>query len=173
MELDETQDGTEKQQEELQSRPEVQEPKKRGRKTKVNPAAEGNAQRETALNVPGGEAPKERKKKRKQIGFESMAKQIQGLHGFVAISTGIPELLLSEDESKLLAEAAVNFANEFDITINPKIVAGLQLFGACAIVYGPRILALKKRAAEAAKQNIVAPEPMQVPASDNQEVSMQ
>ncbi len=151
-------DGIEKQQSDLQSLPEIIEPKKRGRKSKANPAAEGNDASENAQQVPGADTPKERKRRKKQIGFESMAKQIQGLHGFIAMSTGISELTLSEDESKLLAEAAVNFANEFDLIINPKVTASLQLFGACAMIYGPRLLMLKKRANEAAKSKLILPE---------------
>lgn len=119
-------------------------PKRRGRKPK-NPVEQPDPiTGELPESLPSDE-PKERKKRKSKIDYTALAGQIQGLHTFVAMSTACPELMLDEKSSAMLAQAAGNFANEFGLSVNPKVAAAIQLAACCAMVYIPRIGAIRAR----------------------------
>lgn len=124
--------------------PELQTPvkRKRGRPPKNAPQLE-------TLGATGAqtEAPKKRQKTSadKMAGF---ARQIQGLHQLTAMVTGVPEIMLSDAESQALAESVINMADQYDLAIDGKTGAALQLLGTAAMIYGPRFFAFKGRMAQ-------------------------
>lgn len=130
-------------------------PKKRGRPPKVAPAnGEANP-------VPEGEKPSGSKRgrpsKKKGVSFSgddisTLAKQVTGLHQLAAIATGIPELQITEEEGQMLGMSIANVAQEYDLSLDGKTGALLQLAAACGMIYVPRFLALKKRVVAAQAQ---------------------
>jgi hypothetical protein len=81
-----------------------------------------------------------------------MGKQLCGLHIMAAQMTGIPEIAIGEEESQLLAQSIVNVADQYDLAIDGKTGAALQLVLTAAMIYGPRVLAVRARAAQARAQ---------------------
>jgi hypothetical protein len=120
-----------------------------GARNKVN----GEAPPETVNPVdPGAGAPPRRGRppgSRKTITGEeinALAQQIQGLHIMASMATGIPELQLTPNDAVLLANGILAVSKEYGLAISGKTAATLQLLGACAMVYVPRLIAVKQRA---------------------------
>lgn len=74
-----------------------------------------------------------------------MAKQLVGLHQMVAMISGFPEAMISEGEGKVLADAIVNISEQYELAIDGKTGAMIQLLGAAAMVYVPRAVAANSR----------------------------
>lgn len=127
-------------------------PKRRGRPPK-NPPKDGDP----SPVDPNAEAPKKRgrpsgKKHKVNLSGDDISligKQVTGLHKLAAIATGIPELELSDQEGATLGQAIANVAQEYDLALDGKTGALLQLAAACGMIYVPRFLHLKKRVAQA------------------------
>lgn len=79
---------------------------------------------------------------------EMLAKQLQGVHVMVAMITQSPEMQLSDPESIELAKAISGVCAEYNLSLNGKTGAMIQLLGAGAMVYLPRIMAIKQRKAQ-------------------------
>lgn len=120
--------------------------KRRGRPPKN---ATLNAENPGSAGSGESAAPKRRAKASGEK-LAAMAKQIQGLHLFVAMGTGVPELQITEAEAGMLASAMSEVAAEYGLSVDGKTGAALQLFGAAAMVYAPRYLAFRKRVAREA-----------------------
>lgn len=126
-------------------------PKKRGRKSNAERAAMAAEQIES-----GGAAPKTAAKKtgsgRKSYqpsDIAAMSKQLQGLHQMAAIISGIPVLQIRPDEGDMLAAAIVNVSEQYDLSIDGKTGALIQILGAAAMIYVPRfgmVMAMSKQA---------------------------
>jgi hypothetical protein len=121
-------------------------PKRRGRP----PGSKNRSREESTLTeaspVDGVSAKRGRPRKvHFEIDQAALARQIKGTHGLVAFATGMPELMLGDDESNQLAVAFVNFAREFDFEPNPKVMAGLELAGVMGFVYIPRVIKIAGR----------------------------
>ncbi len=78
---------------------------------------------------------------------DSLSKILLVLHAGVAGISKTPELVIDNAESDLLAGATVNLLDQFDITPDPKTQAAIALVVAAGTVYGPRVVAIKMRAA--------------------------
>lgn len=91
----------------------------------------------------------------------TLAKQIQGMHVMAAMMTGIGILQISEAESSLLAGGLSAVAEEYGLALDGKTGAALQLFGAAAMVYAPRIIAIQKAKAAARANTVDATEVVQ------------
>jgi hypothetical protein len=121
-------------------------PKRRGRKRK-NPAEVTEKGDVTEPKKRG------RKGKRIEINPEQMAKKIQLFHNFLFRAIGCPEMALDETESQTMAQAASDFSEEFGLTISNRILVITNLIGACATIYGPRVIIFRMKAqAKAAEQ---------------------
>ncbi len=90
-----------------------------------------------------------------------LAKSLMGIHQLGAMLLQVPELQLSEDESKGLADAVTAVCEEYGLAIDGKTGAAMQLFGACAMVYGPRYFHFKMRIAKESAQREQANVPTQ------------
>lgn len=99
---------------------------------------------------PKATAPRTRtaRKKAQPIDHDTLAKQLQGVHVMVAMITQSPEMQLSDPESIELAKAISGVCAEYNLSLNGKTGALIQLIGAGAMVYLPRIMAIKQRKAQ-------------------------
>lgn len=94
---------------------------------------------------------------------DRLARHIEGLHMIAALATGIPEARLTSKESESLAIAISAVAAQYDLAIDGKTGALLQLAGAAAMVYTPRVFAYRARLKRAKSGNPDLPFP---PAAD-------
>ncbi len=83
-----------------------------------------------------------------------LAKQLQGLHLMAAQMTGLAEVQISSDESMMLANSVIGVSEQYDLSIDGKTGAAIQLLATAAMIYLPRVLAIKARA-QAEKNNVV------------------
>lgn len=67
------------------------------------------------------------------------------IHLALSAITKMPELALDEAESKKLAEAASAVQAQYDVTLNPKMLAWSQLVIVAGAIYGPRAIAVSMR----------------------------
>lgn len=63
----------------------------------------------------------------------------------MAGATKIPELKLTQEESKQLANAIAEVNSHYDVVIDPKVMAWVGLSTACVSIYAPRLAAYKMR----------------------------
>jgi hypothetical protein len=70
---------------------------------------------------------------------------VQGLHLIAARMTGLPELELSQAEALALAESVAAVAREYNLALDGKTSATLQLLAACVMIYAPRFVAVRQR----------------------------
>lgn len=126
--------------------------RKRGRPSKAEHAASAA---DKVGASPVSSAPRGRKpgrKARPEFSAEArviLAAQIEGLHKISAMATGIPELMLSRDESVMLADAMANVAQEYGLSLSGKTGALLQFAGVAAFLYAPRFFAVNDRVRKA------------------------
>lgn len=116
-----------------------------GKKTPEN--IEAGATGPAAAKAPG---------KRTKVSYDKetialMGKQLVGLHLLAAMGTGIHEMQISEPEGYALAQGIVNVCEQYNLSIDGKTGAALQLAMTAGMVYGPRLLAVRKRANDEAK----------------------
>lgn len=116
-----------------------------GKKTPEN--IEAGAAGPTAAKAPG---------KRAKVSYDKetialMGKQLVGLHLLAAMGTGIHEMQISEPEGYALAQGVVNVCEQYNLSIDGKTGAALQLAMTAGMIYGPRLLAVRKRANDEAK----------------------
>ena len=123
--------------------------RKRGRPSDVERAlresvgaVEGNSAGTSGTAKRGGRS------KSKSSDPTVLARSLLGIHQVAAMITRIPEAQLSEQEGQLLAEAVVAVCEEYGLSIDGKTGAAMQLFGAAAMIYAPRVFAYKMRIAQ-------------------------
>ncbi len=125
----------------------------------------GRPKKDTTLNAEkiesGGKTSTASKpsKRRAPVSAENvklMGKQICGVHMIAAQVTGLGELMISEDEGYALASSIVLVAEQYDLSIDGKTGASLQLLFTAAMIYGPRALVIRSKM-NAPKSNVVAP----------------
>jgi hypothetical protein len=142
--------------ESLQETVEIQPPQRRG---PGRPRKDGSSPPGPKTEKPGApkaatEKPGKRSAKMSAEATANLAKQIQGMHAMAAMMTGIGIFQINDMEASLLANGISAVAEEYGLALDGKTGAALQLFGAAAMVYAPRILAIQKAKA-AARNNIV------------------
>lgn len=132
-------------------------PVKRGRgRPPKNAAAGGPAKESPSGSAPRrGRPPKSDKKVYSIDEIKLMGKQLVGLHVMVAQIGGIPELMIDEQSGELLAQSIINVADQYDLAIDGKTGAALQLAMTAAMIYGPRALAIRARMANQRQQQTV------------------
>ena len=127
----------------------VEPPKKRGRKS--------NAERERmaaeSIESGGAPAPKAaaakagaKRAKYAPADIGAMAQQLKGLHQMASMISGIPEMNLQDHEAIMLAGAIVRVSEEYDLSIDGKTGALIQILGTAAMIYVPRLGAITQRA---------------------------
>ena len=98
--------------------------------------------------------------KREPLDIAALSQQIAGIHMLAAQITGIPEVQINEYEAQMLATSVVAVCNEYDLSLDGKTGAFLQLIASAAIVYLPRVSVIRARLAEKdAPKHDIAPSP--------------
>ena len=91
------------------------------------------------------------------ISADSLAGILLITHTALAGFTGIPEIELESDDAGELSTATVNLLEQYDISVDPKLAAGIILFGVASKVYAPKVIMYKMRIAdEKEKQRALA-----------------
>lgn len=107
------------------------------------------------------EEPQRRRRRNKAVDKEALTKQLVGLHAMAAHLTGLELIAIGPSEAAMLADAIESMSREYDLALDGKTGAFIQLIAAAAVVYGPRVLkfrALKKRALAEQEAAITAAE---------------
>lgn len=120
--------------------------KKRGRppKDSLNEESIGD---EKPRKKPGPKPGSKRKKSRTwdNEARQALARQLIGIHMLAVSATGLAELAISENEAVLLADAMANVAQEYDLALDGKTGATIQLIATGAMIYLPRIAMINQR----------------------------
>lgn len=123
-----------------------------GSTTRKPPLTEQAVPAESAAAAPAGQSePAPRRRRTKTIDKEALAKQLVSMHEMVARLTGIGLIQIQLQEGMSLAEALESVSREYDLALDGKSGAIIQLIFAAGCVYGPRVMlyqAMKKRAAQ-------------------------
>lgn len=134
----------------------TQQPKRRGRPPKERPAGEG----EPAAPQQPGEKPQPKRGRKPKAkakttpeDLETLAQSLYGIHAVLAQALSMPELMLDAQGSRTLAAGVSRMQEEFGFEVSGKTGAVLAFLGAAAMVYVPRVIAIKARVqAEKARQ---------------------
>jgi len=112
-------------------------PKKRRGRPPKNP----NLQAE---KVDSSSAPKTRKVK---TSYDEglLTQQVVGIHMMAAQFSGIPEVVITPDEGKALAKSIILVADQYELSIDGKTGAFIQLLATAAMIYAPRFMMVKHR----------------------------
>ncbi len=118
-------------------------PKKRGRPRKnpetLNAESVGNA------GASSSSGPKKRSGKMSGEQIGNLAKQLQGIHMIAATITNLPEVMLHEKEAEMLAGSIANMASQYDLSLDGKTGAAIQLLATAAMIYTPRYFQIRAR----------------------------
>jgi hypothetical protein len=103
---------------------------------------------------PGGKNSDSASYGRKKAGMDidALAANLRAIHELMALGTGIGIMRLDEKEAKGLATAVSNLAAQYDMVLDPRTVAWINLLGVAASIYGPRILMIKAAQSMARQQ---------------------
>lgn len=110
---------------------------------------QGGADPELHFSASRPEAPKKPRKKRVTkkkepervlLDVPFLAKQISSLHVAISIMLQDARWMISEEESEMLSTALQHASEAYDITIDPRWAACMELVGVCAMIYVPRVM---------------------------------
>jgi hypothetical protein len=115
--------------------------------TPVDPALNGGA-------IPPTSEPQPTRRRRRvnQVDTESLTKQLIGVHQIAAKMTGLQVIAIDKDEAQILANGIAAVAREYDLALDGKTGAFIQLLGAAALVYGPRVVIIQQMKQQARRQ---------------------
>ena len=85
------------------------------------------------------------KRKASVNSVDNLSKQIEGLHIIAASMTGIKVLIISPNESSMLASSIITVCDEYNLSIDGKTGAAMQLLATAAMIYAPRIISIFKQ----------------------------
>ena len=85
------------------------------------------------------------KRKPSSNNVDNLSKQIEGLHIIASSMTGIKELIISPTESSMLASSIITVCDEYNLSIDGKTGAAMQLLATAAMIYAPRIISIFKQ----------------------------
>lgn len=93
-----------------------------------------------------------RNKKKGSMDSSALGQQLVGVHQLAAMILGVQELQLSPDDGAALGKAIVAICEEYNLSIDGKTGAGLQLFGVAAMIYIPKYFMFRHRIAHETAQ---------------------
>ena len=99
--------------------------------------------------------------KKPGLEVEALAKNLQAIHDLAALATGLPILSIEDKEAKSMATAVSNLAAQYDMVLDPRTVAWVNLLGVMASIYGPRFLMIKMAASAANRQSAEQNQPFE------------
>lgn len=74
-----------------------------------------------------------------------LGNQLVGIHRMASFMTQLPEVTILEPEGEAMAKAIITMADQYDLELDGKTGAALQLFATAAMIYAPRIIAIRRR----------------------------
>lgn len=83
------------------------------------------------------------------VNRQKFCRQLVGAHKAASLILKNPLLEISDNEGDALGNAVMDVLDHYQVTVNPVILAYLNLFGVAATIYGPRVFAytqIKKKA---------------------------
>lgn len=89
--------------------------------------------------------------------IDGLTKTLVILHTGIAAISGTPELVIDEEEGRLLASASANVMEEFDLKPDPKTQAIIGLVIAAGTVYAPRMVLIQMRRAQEKEERAADP----------------
>lgn len=126
-------------------------PKKRRGRPPKNP----NLNPENPGSPSASSGPKKRAGKMSGEQIGSLAVQLQGIHAIAAAITNLPEISIADTEAKALAESVANMASQYNLSLDGKTGAAIQLLATAAMIYTPRYFAIKNRMNQPVTGNVV------------------
>jgi hypothetical protein len=138
--------------------------RRRGRpfQAKAAPGATPPLQ-ETAVGVDPTDSPQQERQRRTRkpsIDVDALTKQLKGIHALAAnlLPIRMPDgkllLELSDTEATQLANAITGVAKEYDLALDGKTGAAIQLLAAAAMIYGPRVYVIQKMRVQMKQQQV-------------------
>lgn len=97
-----------------------------------------------------------------QLSLGAVSSALLTIHGAAAAILATPELALSPQESEPLASAIIEVEKLYPTTVDPRIVAWGNLMMVAAMIYAPRLMAIRMRQ-NAERQKRPAPSPQAQP----------
>ncbi len=88
------------------------------------------------------------------IDLNGLEKLLYSIHAIAAVKIA-PELELSDKESSQLASAISAVSEHYDLTIDPKTQAWIQLIICVGIIYAPRAMRIRERVIKRDNANVV------------------
>jgi len=122
---------------------EVETATRRGRGRPKKEATGEAPKKETAASTPRSS----KKKEAQQIDPGKLGSQLVGIHQLAVIMTGnqFPELALEPREGEALATAICGVCEHYNLSIDGKTGAFIQLLGVAAMIYAPRVMSIRHR----------------------------
>ena len=135
-------------------------PRRRGRPPKIRENLEGVSDDPVEIVGDATDTKPEPKKRGRKPGSknngalskESLARTLMLAHNVPAQLLQAPEWAIDKTESELLSSAIVDCLAAFDLPIDPRAEAVIGLLGACAIVYGPRVMIARGKKSQPARK---------------------
>lgn len=119
-------------------------------------AAPDEPERRERRGRPKGSKGKRKQSDREESTPENLTKLLLSCHEMLAALTGIPELLLSQEEAQKMGEAVHDVEVLYGELpyISPEVRAWTNLALTSVLIYWPRYVVIKKRGQEEAKRDI-------------------
>jgi hypothetical protein len=116
---------------------------------------------------PGGSGNHSGGRARRAPKVESSLEGIQGLligvHEMLAAVTVSPELTINNGEAVTMSKALKQLADQYDMVIDPKVAAWVNLIGVAGFIYGPRAVMIRERLKDEAKARTAKQPPKPAP----------
>lgn len=112
------------------------------------PGSKNQAQPLSETPIDGTAQPAQPQKRRRRVSAidtEKLTKQVKGLHEMLAMMLQEEKMRLTDTEAVMLAESYAAVSREYDLALDGKTGALIQLAGTCAIIYLPRFAYMQKK----------------------------
>lgn len=104
---------------------------------------------ETGTGKPKVKRAGKRKEKTSPEELSALANNLYGIHAMLSQAMGMPEMMLDAQSATILATGISRMQDEFDVSVSGKTGAVIAFVGSMALVYVPRVMAIKDRVEKA------------------------
>lgn len=124
------------------------------------PSSDGSAQTQEPQ-------PQKRRRRAAAVDTEKLAKQLKGLHMLLARLLNDPVMNLGDIEAVMLADSLAAVSREYDLALDGKTGAFIQLAGTAAVVYLPRVIHLQAKSRANKRRSASTIDGVATPVGDN------
>lgn len=96
--------------------------------------------------------PKGAAKKGTDLAVEAWTEKVVGLHMLAAKLAGTDVLVIDNHQARALTEAVLDVVQHYDLHVDPKLMAWINLGSIAAMIYTPKIMAITVQRAERKKR---------------------